>query len=47
MEFTTDVPSTEIHILGYYIDYKADGCWICLQKIRDDRVNRVGRSSRS
>lgn len=43
VEFTTDVPGTEIHILGYYIDYKAEWLQDLLKKIRDDRVNRVGR----
>ena len=43
VEFTTDIPKTEIHILGYFIDYKARWLLELLQKIRDDRVNRVGK----
>ena len=41
LEFTTDVPGTEIHILGYFIDHKAAWLLELLKKIRDDRVNRV------
>lgn len=43
VEFTTDIPETEIHILGYFIDYKAPWLLELLAKIRDDRVNRVGK----
>jgi hypothetical protein len=41
IEFTTDVPNTEIHILGYFIDHKAPWLLELLTKIRNDRVNRV------
>lgn len=41
IEFTTDLPNTEIHILGYYIDHKAEWLLELLKKIRDDRVNRI------
>lgn len=41
IEFTTDLPDTEIHILGYYIDHKAEWLLELLKKIRDDRVNRI------
>jgi len=41
LEFTTDVPGTEIHILGYFIDHKAAWLLELLKKIRDDRVNRI------
>jgi hypothetical protein len=41
IEFTTDVPGTEIHILGYFLDYKAGWLLELLKKIRFDRVNRI------
>jgi predicted metal-dependent phosphoesterase TrpH len=41
IEFTTDLPDTEIHILGYYIDYKAQWLKELLLKIRKDRTNRI------
>lgn len=41
IEFTTDLPDTEIHILGYYIDYKAKWLKELLLKIREDRTNRI------
>jgi hypothetical protein len=41
IEFTTDLPETEIHILGYFIDYKAEWLKELLSKIREDRKNRV------
>jgi hypothetical protein len=41
IEFTTDLPDTEIHILGYFIDYKAQWLKDLLLKIREDRTNRI------
>jgi hypothetical protein len=41
IEFTTDLPETEIHILGYFIDYKAEWLKELLSKIREDRKTRV------
>ncbi len=41
VEFTTDLPDTEVHILGYYIDHKAPWLLALLKRIREDRVNRV------
>ncbi|MFH1710427.1 MAG: PHP domain-containing protein [bacterium] len=41
IEFTTDVPGTEIHMLGYYIDHKAEWLLELLSKIQDDRTNRI------
>jgi len=41
IEFTTDLPGTEVHILGYYIDYKADWLLELLKRIRNDRINRI------
>jgi hypothetical protein len=41
IEFTTDLPDTEIHILGYYIDHKAQWLKELLSRIREDRTNRI------
>ena len=41
IEFTTDLPDTEIHILGYFIDYKAEWLKELLFKIREGRISRV------
>ena len=41
IEFTTDLPDTEIHILGYFIDYKAKWLKELLSKIRESRMNRI------
>jgi predicted metal-dependent phosphoesterase TrpH len=45
IEFTTDLPDTEIHILGYYIDYKTKWLKELLLKIREDRTNRIYKIS--
>ncbi len=45
IEFTTDLPDTEIHILGYFIDYKAKWLKELLLKIREDRVNRIYKTA--
>lgn len=44
IEFTTDVPGTEIHILGYFIDHHAQWLLDLLMKIRSDRVERVHKT---
>jgi len=41
IEFTTDLPDTEVHILGYYIDYKAGWLLELLDRIKNDRVSRI------
>ncbi len=41
IEFTTEIPNTEIHILGYYIDYKLPKLTDTLKKIQDDRTARI------
>jgi 3',5'-nucleoside bisphosphate phosphatase len=41
IEFTTDLPDTEVHILGYYIDHHAPWLLELLKKIRDARVDRI------
>jgi len=41
IEFTTEIPDAEIHILGYYIDYKLPKLAQTLEKIQKDRVARI------
>jgi predicted metal-dependent phosphoesterase TrpH len=41
IEFTTEVPRTEIHILGYFVDYKNPQFLEMLGKIQQGRVNRI------
>jgi len=41
IEFTTENPRAEIHILGYFIDYKDPELLSVLEKIQADRVKRI------
>jgi len=41
IEFTTERPQTEIHILGYFIDCKRPELLLVLKKIQRDRVERI------
>jgi len=41
IEFTTEMPNCEVHILGYYIDYHHPKLLAVLEKIQDDRVKRI------
>lgn len=41
IEFTTESPRTEIHILGYFIDYKNPDLLSILEKIQKSRVERI------
>lgn len=41
IEFTTEQPRAEIHILGYFIDHRAAGLRSILEKIQADRVKRI------
>ena len=41
IEITTEVPNAEIHILGYYIDYKLPKLNAILKKIQEDRTARI------
>lgn len=41
IEFTTEIPRTEVHILGYFIDYKSPELLAILKKIQEDRVKRI------
>jgi len=41
VEFTTDSPGIEIHILGYFIDYRNQEFSEALKQIQADRVRRI------
>ena len=41
VEFTTENGSTEIHILGYFIDYRDRSFLEILKKIQQNRVSRI------
>lgn len=41
IEFTCEIPKAEIHILGYFIDYKDKQFLEILQKIQHGRVDRI------
>lgn len=43
VEISAEEDSKEIHMLGYYIDYKDDGLLAALKQIRDDRKERLRR----
>ncbi|KAF0134669.1 MAG: PHP domain-containing protein [Candidatus Saganbacteria bacterium] len=43
IEFTCEMPNAEVHILGYFIDYKNSKLKTVLKTIQDDRVKRIGR----
>lgn len=41
IEFTCEVPKAEIHILGYFIDWRSPELTSVLKKIQEDRVRRI------
>ncbi len=41
IEFTAEKPRAEIHILGYFIDYKNPDLLSVLEKIQESRVKRI------
>lgn len=43
IEFTTEVPKAEVHILGYFIDFKSPKLLETIKNIQEDRVNRIYR----
>jgi len=43
VEFTTELPKKEVHILGYFIDYKRKDFNETLSKIRESRQTRIYR----
>lgn len=43
VEVSTDVPDGEIHVLGYFIDYRDRELALKLEQMRDSRINRGRR----
>lgn len=43
VEINTDVGRTEVHVLGYFIDYRQTWFQEFLRKLRDGRLNRAQR----
>jgi predicted metal-dependent phosphoesterase TrpH len=43
VELSTDVPGTEIHVLGYFIDYQDRGFQETLERFRNGRIIRARR----
>ena len=43
LEINTDVPGAEIHVLGYYVDWRADWFQAFLREQRAERTARVHR----
>ena len=43
IEFSTDAPGREIHMLGYYLDYKDESLQRLLSSFRDGREERARR----
>ena len=41
VEFSTDIPGNEIHLLGYYIDYRDLEFRAALERFRESRVGRA------
>ena len=41
VEFTSEVPNAEVHILGYFIDHKSEHLRGVLNKIREERRARI------
>ena len=41
VEFTTEIPKAEVHILGYFIDYQNPQLLETLKKIQADRKTRI------
>ncbi len=41
MEVSTDVPSGEVHVLGYFIDYTSEELAAALEKFRNSREGRA------
>ena len=42
VELSTTIPGPEIHILGYFVDPDDASLKAALQRLADDRVNRIG-----
>ena len=43
IELSTDVPGSEIHVLGYFVDYQNADFQRTIQRFREDRVGRAHR----
>jgi predicted metal-dependent phosphoesterase TrpH len=43
VELNTDVPGTEVHILGYFIDYRLEWLQALLRRLREGRLHRARR----
>ncbi|HTY12870.1 MAG TPA: PHP domain-containing protein [Candidatus Omnitrophota bacterium] len=43
IEFTCEIPRTEVHILGYFFDHKSPELLPVLSKIQNSRVERIHR----
>lgn len=43
VELNTDVPGTEVHILGYFIDHRLEWLQSLLLRLRDGRLHRAER----
>ncbi len=43
IELSTDIPHGEVHLLGYYIDFRDPDFLSMLEVMRDSRVNRARR----
>ncbi len=43
IEMSTDVPGNEVHILGYFIDWRDEGFQRVLARLRDSRYGRARR----
>lgn len=41
IEFTTEIPKAEVHILGYFIDHKCPQLLEILKRMQDDRHQRI------
>ena len=43
VELSTDVPSGEVHVLGYFIDYASQEFKASLERMRNSRANRADK----
>ncbi len=43
IEMSTDVPGSEVHVLGYFIDWQDEGFQRVLARLRDSRLHRARR----
>lgn len=43
IEINTDVTGSEVHVLGYFVDYEAEWFRGLLREFRDDRAQRIHR----